>query len=166
MPQFIIPLVIGVATSAITSAFTPRPDYSSLTQQPSTPSGPSAAEVAAQARADRMSKARSIRQFLPSLQEQVGGSVSPEYYAQMAALLSGNADQGSLARDVTNNWLGIDSTDIFSNLSGISGSPGLGGAGGAGLFGGGGGYGGDGGGYGLINGSDNFNWLKIAERAA
>lgn len=59
-----------------------------------------------QASQDRMSKARAIRSLLPGLQDKLGGSVSPDYYSQVAALLSGNADALAVAKDTTFNWFG------------------------------------------------------------
>lgn len=54
---------------------------------------------------------------LPTIQSQLGGSVSPEYYLQIGQLLNGFANQpgaSGSAQSALNNFLGSNSTSSFT----------------------------------------------------
>lgn len=165
MPQVLIPILIGVTSSVAGSLITrglSGGGGSSTYQQPTAPSGPSAGDTARQAMLDRISKARAIRNELPYLQENLGGSVSPDYYATIAAILSGNADSMDIAKESANSYFGLTPGGIFSDVAGITGGGGRGGGGFDGLVGGGGGRGG---GNPFSTGADegDFNFARYAD---
>jgi hypothetical protein len=83
----------------------------SLENQPGAPKPTNPAAVTSTGQA---AEKAAIGQQLPTLQSQVGGSVSPEYYQQIAQLLSGTANQpgsGASANTAVGSFFGNSGTN-------------------------------------------------------
>lgn len=129
MPQALIPIIFAV--SAATSAGL---GIYGAVNRPSAPAGPTPAQISQDAikqETDRRSTAATeASQFLPGIQANTSGGVSPEYYSQVSSLLSGNANlsNSSAFKSLINRFLGIDEGG-FGGSGGFGGvspsSPGL-----------------------------------------
>lgn len=104
MPQVLalIPIVLG-AVGAGTAIH-------SLVDQPGAPKAPTPdpAQTAADAQKTKQNQLAALQQQLPNLQAMTGGSLSPEAWAQMAEVLSGQAGTpgiGSAAQDLVSKYL-------------------------------------------------------------
>lgn len=115
MPQAIIPLVIA----AVGTAATVGTDIYSMVNKPGAPkpADTSAADALAKLKSDTGIKEAILNQA-PSIQAQLGGSVSPDYYLQAASTQSGNAGETNLARQALQSFLGL------GGETGESGTPG------------------------------------------
>lgn len=166
MPQAILIPVLGAfASTAASAAFGPKGPTGAANWifGPKTTTTPAVEEdpgKAAAIRAEQLAKARILREQLPSLQESVGGSVSPEYYAQMIRMLSGLGSDVGLSEEIARSYFGIGTPG-----GGTSGGP----SGGlafspesAGSFGGDIGFGGDVALYDKGIGGVGFDFMKEA----
>ena len=95
MPQWVVPLIVGLASAGTTaySAYTAHSDAQDqlAAQQEAMKSQQSA--QAQQTEQDKVHAIQAARQYVPNVQAQLGGAVSPEYYAQTAATQTGWGDQ-------------------------------------------------------------------------
>ena len=112
-----------------------------LTQGGGTPpflseSQQAAAEAKAKADADAQQKTAAVqaaRQYTPNVQAQLGGAVSPDYYAQTAATQTGFGDQLSAVRAAlgmqglapTTSTNGLSATSAFSTPKPMGGGGGI-----------------------------------------
>jgi hypothetical protein len=126
MPQALIPIIIaaaGAATSIGTSIYgavnAPGDHSAELAKQQADAQAAADAKAKADELASKQNAAKSaLLHNSPDIQAQLGGSVSPDYYAQVVGTSTGQADQ----------------IDFMKRLQGIFG--GQGGGGGTGFFGG------------------------------
>lgn len=137
MPQA-LPLIIGLIGATTAAAGTSASIYNSMQG----PSAPSPAEVTKQAISDETSKrgtaTKEASQFLPMLQSNTGGGLSPDAYRELSANFSGNANlaDSSQMKELISKFLGLDTgasfggTEPFGSSSGGSNplTPGLTGA--------------------------------------
>jgi hypothetical protein len=80
----IIPAVLALAGTGIGLG-------ESLANQPGTPKAPSLADTTASADKTKQNQIAALSQQTPNIQAATGGSLSPDAWAQLAALLSGQA---------------------------------------------------------------------------
>lgn len=114
MPQMILPIIMAATAAAGTSASI----YNSM-QGPGTPPGPTPAEVTKQAVSDETSRrgvaTKEASQFLPMLQANTGGGLSPDAYRQLSSNFSGNANlaDSSQMKELISKFLGLDTGASF-----------------------------------------------------
>lgn len=92
-----------------------------LTQRPDMPSSADLAAQQAKATADqqqaqRLAAGQAARQYQPNIQAQLGGAVSPDYYAQTAATQTGFGDQLAAVRQA----LGMQGLAPTTSTNGLS----------------------------------------------
>lgn len=66
---------------------------------------------------DTQAKKIELAQAAPSVQERLGGSVSPDFFATEVARVSGNAGDQELAKQVLSQFLGLGDTSEKSGVS-------------------------------------------------
>lgn len=113
MPEA-IPIIVGIISAAGVGT-----SIYSLANQPGTPKPAVAtpAQNATTAANTRTSQESAISQQLPGLQEQVGGSLSPDALLQLAALASGQTGQPGSGGSIQ---------DLLAKFNGGGGSTGSG----------------------------------------
>lgn len=118
MPQFIIPAIMA-ATAAIGAGTS---IYSAV-NQPKAPSGPTPEQITKQAVSDetasRAAATKQAAQFLPELQSNTGGGLSPDAYTQLSSQFSGNAQLGNSPQmqQLVSKFLGLDTGAAFGGSS-------------------------------------------------
>lgn len=81
----LLPALIGLGTAGVSTGLELSGAFNPSTK-------PSTADTVATNTATQNNEKAAIGQQFPTLQTQVGGSVSPEYYSQMAQLATGTAN--------------------------------------------------------------------------
>lgn len=119
MPAALIAPII-MAASAATSAGL---GIYSLVNQPSAPKPPSPAEMTQNAiqseTQNRTAATQQAAQFLPALQANTSGGLSPDAYQQLSANFSGNANiaDSSSMQQLIARFLGLDTGSSFGTSS-------------------------------------------------
>lgn len=109
MPPAIVGLVAAIASLAGTGIGLGE----TLANQPGSPKPPSLADTTASADKTKQSQIAALSQETPNIQAATGGSLSPDAWAQLAAILSGQAG---------NPGIGASQQDLVTKLlSGNSG---------------------------------------------
>lgn len=83
----LIPAIVGIASLAATGIGLGE----QLSNQPGSPKPPSQADIAKTATANKQNQLAALTQETPNIQAATGGSLSPDAWAQLAAILSGQA---------------------------------------------------------------------------
>lgn len=130
MPQGILPLIIAAIGTAASAAGVSSSIYNSMQGPSAPPAGPSPAEVTKQAISDETAKrgaaTKEASQFLPMLQANTGGGLSPDAYRELSANFSGNANlaDSSQMKQLIAKFLGLDTGASFGGTEpfGSSGS--------------------------------------------
>jgi hypothetical protein len=118
MPQALLAILPGLLTGGAAAAGTAASIYSSL-QGPDSPSTPNPAEVTKQAvdteTLRRGTATKEASQFLPQLQANTSGGLSPDALQQFSSSFSGNADLGNSPqmKELVAKFLGLDTGATF-----------------------------------------------------
>lgn len=118
MPQAILPIILAVSAATSTGLA-----IHSAVSQPGQPSQPSPSDITKQAisnETDSRSQAtKAAAQFLPGLQYQTSGGLSPDAYQQFSSSFSGNANLSNSPQmqQLVAKFLGLDSGNSFGGDS-------------------------------------------------
>ncbi len=99
-----LPLILGIgglAASGVTLG-------ESLANRPGSPKPPSPGDIAASADKTKQNQIAALSQETPNIQAATGGSLSPDAWAQLAAILSGQAG---------NPGIGASQQDLITKLT-------------------------------------------------
>jgi hypothetical protein len=106
MPAIVpfIPLLISAAATTASTVY-------SAVNKPSAPKAPDTSQADAAAKlAEDNAKKQAFTQAAPGVQERLGGSVSPDFFADEVARISGNPGDRQMAEQVLSQLLGLGST--------------------------------------------------------
>lgn len=121
MPPAIVAALIGAATTVGVTAY-------DKISAPSAPQAPSPADVTKQAitseTSNREQATKQAAQFLPGLQYNTSGGLSPDAYAQFSSADSGNANLASSPQmqQLITKFLGLDTGATFGGDTQYGGS--------------------------------------------
>lgn len=127
MPPAIIAAAIVAATTVGTTIY-------SKMSQPSAPKQATPAEISTQAinteTSNRATATKEAGQFLPGLQANTSGGLSPDAYKQLSATFSGNADLANSPQmqELVSRFLGLDNSASFGGSEPFGSSGGSSGA--------------------------------------
>ena len=108
MPAIIplIPLIISGITAGVALSGAGQPSAPKPTQAPTDTQKP-----------DLTNEKAALLQAAPSVQERLGGSVSPDFFATEVARVSGNPQDTDLAKQVLSQFLGLGDTSAKTTLA-------------------------------------------------
>jgi hypothetical protein len=117
----LLPVVLGLAGTGIGLG-------ESLANQPGSPKAPTLADTTASADKTKQNQIAALSQQTPNIQAATGGSLSPDAWAQLAALLSGQAGSpgiGSSQQDlITKLTTGNSGGTVSAGNNTAPGTPG------------------------------------------